>query len=366
MTERTTMPKAMTVSKLAGVKFITYSMTMKIITSLLIIFSFQLAFAKDCLQNRGSLDIGSGTTKGLVAEVNICEQKIIKILFEDRLPLSFNEALEKSPDQTIPQATLDEAIPQMNDLVNKMQELKPTQIKAVATSVFRVAKNGKQAAKKISEAIKVPITVITQDQEAELGFLSALAASKTSFTRQTINKVIVWDIGGGSMQMYADHNGKKEIYKGNLASVTFKNEVLKVLQFKDPKTTTSPNPIATNREAAIQLAKNHAYQNVPKYFKENAPTATWLGVGGVLSASIQNQTSKEKSEFTQEELNQTLIERSKLSDAQLKGDYKSTDITNMALVLGYMKALKIEKVETVKASLGEGLLLKDFMSPQKK
>src|SRR5438445_5776364 len=114
MTDKITVPKAMSVAELAGVKFITYSRTMKIFTSLLIIFSFHFVFAQTCLQNWGSLDIGSGTTKGLVAEVNVCEQRIVKIIFEDRLPLSFNEALEKSEAQIIPQTTLDEAIPKMN------------------------------------------------------------------------------------------------------------------------------------------------------------------------------------------------------------------------------------------------------------
>ncbi len=338
---------------------------MKIISSLLIIFSFHFVLAKNCLQNRGSLDIGSGTTKGLVAEVDICEQKIVKIIFEDRLPLSFSEALEKSTDKKIPQTMLDEAIPQMNAMVTKMQQLNPTQIKAVATSVFRVAKNGQEVAKKISNAIKVPVHIITQDQEAELGFLSALATTKLSVTRQSLNKIIVWDIGGGSMQMYADNNGKHQIYKGNLASVTFKNKVLEVLQFKNPKNSSSPNPLGNNREAAIQLAKNHAYQNVPGYFKKHALSALWIGVGGVLSSSIQDQTGKEKSEFTQDEITQTLLEKSKLSDTRLKGDYKTTDVTNLALVLGYMKALNIQKVETAKASLGQGLLLKDFMSAVK-
>ncbi|MDG0817248.1 Ppx/GppA phosphatase family protein [Bdellovibrio svalbardensis] len=339
---------------------------MKIFTSLLFTFSFHFVSAETCLQNRGSLDIGSGTTKGLVAEVNVCEQRIEKIVFEDRLPLSFNEALEKSPDQNIPQAMLDEAIPKMNAMLVKMQEHKPINIEAVATSAFRVAKNGTAAAKQISNGIKIPVTVISQEQEAELGFFSALAGTKTSLTRQSLNKIIVWDIGGGSMQMFAYNNGKPQIYKGDLASVTFKNKVLQVLQFKDPKNNTSPNPLEKNREAALQLAKNHANQNVPSYFKKKAPTATWLAVGGVLSTSTQDQVNKEKSEFTQEELNKTLIERSKLNDTQIHTDYKTTDITNLALVLGYMQALKIQKVETIKASLGQGLMIKDFITKNKK
>lgn len=357
------MPKAMIVVELAGVKFITYSRTMKIFTSLLITFSFHFVFAQNCLQNRGSLDIGSGTTKGLIAEVDICEKKIIKVIFEDRLPLSFNEALEKSSQKIIPDNTVNEAIPQMRSLVAKMQEFKPTSIKAVATSVFRVANNGQNVAKNISTALQIPVTVITQEQEAELGYLSALAVSNAFVNNKTLpsaSNIIVWDIGGGSMQMYAVKNGTHHVYKGDLASVTFKNKVLQVLQFKDPKTSSSPNPLGKNREAALQLAKNHAYLNVPEYFKKTAPEALWIGVGGVLSSSVQNQTVKAKAEFSQEELNQVLITGSQLNDSQIQSEYRITDITNLALVLGYMQALKIQKIETVKASLGQGLLLKEL------
>lgn len=329
-------------------------MAMKILTSLSIILFVQNVFAINCLENRGSLDIGSGTTKGLVAEVDVCHQKIVKVLFEDRLPLAFNEAMEKNPDQTIPSATVDEAVPKMKALIARMQEQKPTHIFAVATSVFRVAKNGSNVAKALSEKTGVNIEVISQDQEAELGFLSALAQKEIG----NVNGVVVWDIGGGSMQMYARDNRQVKIFKGNLASVTFKNEVLKVLKFKSPNDNASPNPLAQDRFSAIQLAKNHAYRNVPEWFKEHAGSSRWIGVGGVLASSIQDQVEKKANEFSQEGLAKTLEERSKLRDDQIQSDYRITDVTNLALVLGYMRALSISKVETVKASLGQGLLLK--------
>lgn len=351
---------------LAGVKFISYSRTMKIITSLLILFSFNFVLAEPCQENRASIDIGSGTTKGLVAEVDVCQKKIVKVLFENRLPLGFNEAMEKAGKQNIPAEMTKLAIPQMQNLLSQMNEFHPKVIQAVATSVFRVAKNGKEVAREISRALKIKVTVISQNEEAKLGYLSAISQVNPPPDQQ----LIVWDIGGGSMQMYAEPRSKKEhnktnpseIYKGDLASVTFKNKVLQTLQFKDPKNNPSPNPLGVNKDAAVQLAKNHASLNVPAYFKINAPKAYWIGVGGVLSESIQNQVNKDAKHFTQQELVETLSDKAKLNDEQLKGDYKVTDVTNLALVLGYMKALSILEVETVKASLGQGLLYRDLHS----
>ena len=315
-----------------------------------------IAYANPCHENRAALDLGSGTTKAYVATVDTCEKKIVNVLFEERLPLAFNEALEKSPAREIPDATVQEYTPRIELLLQKVKTYNVKRINAVTTSVFRVAKNGQAVAKGISKKLDIPIEVISQEQEAELGYWSALAQRGITNT----DNLIVWDIGGGSMQMYSREKGKVHIFEGNLASVTFKNQILQVLQFKDPKKESSPNPFARQREAALQLAKNHAYLNVPAYFKAKAPTARWVGVGGVISMSVQKQVQAGGSEFTQSALEETLKVRSQLKDSEIQSEYRISDVSNLALVLGYMKALKIEKVETAQASLGQGLIFKNL------
>jgi len=319
-----------------------------------LVFTHSLASfaAVPCEERHGALDFGSGTTKAFAAVVDVCQKKIVEVLLDERMPLALNEALEKSATQEIPAEIIDGAIPHFKRLMLKMKELNVSTVKAVATSVFRVAKNGAATAQRISQALQIPVEVISQEKEAELGYWSALAQKNIPAGE----KVIVWDIGGGSMQMYARWKNKVHVFQGNLASVTFKNEILQVLQFKDPKRVSSPNPLARQREAAVQLAKNHAYLHVPSFFKEHAQKARWLGVGGVLSMSVQRQVKKGAAEFNSEELAETLKIRSVLSDAQIESDYHVTDISNLALVLGYMQALKIPQVETVQASLGQGLI----------
>ncbi|WP_347357617.1 hypothetical protein [Bdellovibrio sp.] len=322
----------------------------------LISLSSATVWAQPCLENRAALDLGSGTTKAYVATVDTCEKKIVKVIFEDRLPLAFNEALEKSADGTLSEKVIQEATPRIQALLGKVKTYEVKRITAVATSVFRVAKNGRAVAQGLAKDLQIPVEVISQEQEAELGYWSALAQKNISDTRN----LIVWDIGGGSMQMYSREKGKVHIYEGDLASVTFKNRILQVLQFKDPKNHSSPNPIGLQREASLQLAKNHAYLNVPAYFKKMAPSARWVGVGGVISMSVQRQVNKAASEFTQSDLNEALKQRVWLKDAEIDSDYRISDISNMALVLGYMQALKIDKIETAQASLGQGLIFKNL------
>lgn len=327
-------------------------MKFRIFVFCLVLISFSQVWAKDCERRLGALDFGSGTTKAFAAVVDVCNKKFIKVLYEDRIPLALNEALERSSDKIVPETIIAEAMPRFLTLLQKMKDLQVTQIKAVATAVFRTAKNGTMLAKKISTELQVPVTVISQEQEAELGYWSALAQKEVSAQES----VIVWDIGGGSMQMYSREKGKVHIYQGDLAAVTYKNKILEVLQFKNPKIIASPNPIGENREAALQLAKNHAYMNVPKYFKDRATQTRWIGVGGVLSLSVQRQVQNGAGEFSRKALDQVLRQRVFLKDTEIDSDYRISDISNLALVLGYMQALNIAKVETVQSSLGQGLI----------
>lgn len=320
---------------------------------LLFVTISETAGAKVCQEKQGALDFGSGTTKAFAALVDVCEKKVIEVIFEDRLPLALNEALEKSPQKEIPSGIIDEALPQFQVMLQKMKAHDVKKIHGIATAVFRSAKNGTQVIERIAKSLQVSVQIISQEKEAELGFWSAIAQKNLSIK----DPIIVWDIGGGSMQMYALRGKETHVFQGDLASVSFKNKILEDLQFKDPKQVSSPNPIGHNKDAALQIAKNHAYTHVSEFFKKEAPTARWIGVGGVLSMSVQKQTKKGFAEFTQAELDKTLRERVFLRDDQISSDYKISDISNLALVLGYMQALQIPKVETAQASLGQGLLL---------
>jgi exopolyphosphatase / guanosine-5'-triphosphate,3'-diphosphate pyrophosphatase len=336
----------------------------QILSSLIVFFVIlspvSVSFAKsDCRQKHGALDIGSGTTKAFAAWIDVCKMELIEAIFDEQIPIAFNEALEKSATGEIPANLVNEAGTKIGELTKKMRALEIKEISAIATSALRKATNGPEVAQIISEKTGITVKIISQDEEAEIGYVSALAQAKLPEADR--NNVIVWDIGGGSMQMLFRENGTTSIFKGDLASVNFKNRIIQELQRNDPKTTLTPNPLKSQRMKAVNLARDHARKNVPTEFKKRAPRATWIGIGGVLSISARNQVTKElkkdSNSFTRSDLERTLKARAALTDEQIGGDYKTTEITNLALVLGYMQALEIKKVETAKANLTQGWLL---------
>ena len=333
----------------------------------------------DCLENRMAVDIGSGSTKVLIAEVNFCLQTIQKIHFKESHPLKIKELLLENKNQ-IPDSVLEEATKVILSWKEKHQNLKLQKYTAVATEVFRQAKNGNQILKKISDATQIPIERIDQILEAKIGFYSALSLSQNS-----ADEIVVWDIGGGSMQITSLAGPRKfNFYQGRLASVNFKDIILDLKNKNLKEQAKSPNPLGPKlTSTAIAKAERYAKLSVPGDIKQDLKSKKLLGIGGVHFYSVYRQvetlktpqkqpelekslpgkkaevkiTSQTEKFFTSAEIQKVLDQKMNFNDKQLEGSYPETDITNLALVLGFMKALNVDKVVVWPADLTFGLIV---------
>ena len=319
------------------------------------IFIASSAFAKNCQEVRMGLDIGSGSTKIMVAKVDFCQNKILEVLENDSRPVSYNEDLEKSKDGNLSSEIIAKGEATLAEMIAKGRKFKPRKSYAVATSVFRKASNGTDVIKGFARKMKMPMEVISQEEEARLGYLSV----KSTMPEVENKNIIVWDIGGGSMQMFSlDKNKRPQRYLGDLASVTFKNMVIEVLQEKDPKVVTTPNPIGDKRDQVVALARSYSKLHVPLELKNAMSDHVIIGVGGVHAHSIRNQIGTKEAFYTLAELEKASKTQVKKSDKDLEGDYRSTDVTNLLLVQGFMEGLGIKEVRVVNASLIQGVLFR--------
>ncbi|CAN5428616.1 hypothetical protein BH10BDE1_BH10BDE1_04840 [soil metagenome] len=342
-----------------------------------------------CLKRRGAIDIGSGSTKAFAAVVDVCQnpKRVVEKLFDEKVKISFGESVEGSTSIEFSNDVITDASAKIATFVEQMNAKNLQSIDLVATAAFRKAKNGAAAANLISDAIvarlkgsthlsaeSLRIQILTQEKEAELGARSAV--SNLPASPNSSETLIVWDIGGGSMQMFAKPapssvttaSAAPTLFAGDLASVTFKNRVIKEIQKKDPTLVKSPNPLkpspkSSDVKKAVTMARDDAKKNVPDFFKHGGAAARWIGIGGVLAISVQKQVERESGgsghhgeSFTAKDVSTTLDARATRKDEEIESDYRETEVTNLALVLGYMEALKIDKVETVEASLTQGLV----------
>ncbi|MGC1001701.1 phosphatase [Pantoea agglomerans] len=321
------------------------------------LFFAAAAQADRCQQIRAGLDIGSGTTKIAVARVNVCQLRIEKMLYQDQRAVAWNEALAHSTDNQLSPAMTHEGAAALQQLLTQAQRFHPQRISGVATAVFRNASNGQAVIEQLQRQTGAQISIISQQQEAKLGFLSAKAALNDPAIRD--EQLLVWDIGGGSMQMTAwrQQAGKPvaDIYQGKLASVTLKNFILTVL--KNSPEAKSPNPIGSWRQSVLRFVQFYAANEVSPQIKQDLASRQVIGIGGVHGFSIRNQLPGKPHRYSLTALSQLSQQQVWKGDSELPGDYRVTDVSNLLLVEGYMQALKINEVTIVEASLIQGVLL---------
>lgn len=311
--------------------------------------------AEDCHKIRAAFDIGSGSTKVKVAKINICYQKIEEILYEAAQPVGYHEDLTARKTGEFSKEILSKGFQILKQLHEQTLEYKVDEFFGVATSAFRDAINGEQFLQKVHKELGIKVIIISQELEAKLGFIGASA-----IRTKDIKDIVVWDIGGGSMQMSTlDSDGKFIIYKGNIASVSFKEYLMKELQNKDLSKSTTPNPISTDdMKASLLTANKLAKVEIPSVIKEKIVAgAEIIGIGGVFSYSIQGQLNNAESVFNITQLSEALKLRIGMTDHEIGSKYASTEISNLILVAGFMNGLKIEKIRTGFINLADGLLI---------
>lgn len=333
------------------------------------IFLFAISFSalslgggstgSDCHEVRAAFDIGSGATKMKVAKVNTCLQKIEEILLEADEPVKYKESLQNSSDNKLDEDIQDRGVKALAKLKSQAEQYRPESYLAVATSAFRTASNGQAFAEKMSDATGVQVRVIDQEAEARLGFAAA-----TRIASGDMKNLVVWDIGGGSMQIISyTGESKFSIYQGKMASASFKSHIIKKIKNQDTKKTESPNPIgAKDAKAALEEAKEFAKLTVPAEIKKRIKSgAQIVGIGGVHSQSIMGQLARDGRNighsYSLKDLDKAIDKSILMGDEQIGGAYASTEASNLILVKGFMKELEIDEVRTGRINLADGLLL---------
>jgi exopolyphosphatase/guanosine-5'-triphosphate,3'-diphosphate pyrophosphatase len=329
---------------------------MRIQIIVLLTFFSVNTLASECLTTRAAFDIGSGSTKMKVAQVDTCKQKIIKMLIDHSVPVAYKQALEESKNNQLPRSIINTGIMAIKSLKLKAAIHSPSSYIAVATSAFRTSANGEEAAEQIAKATGIKIKIISQKEEAKIGFVGA-----ATFSDKDLKKTIVWDIGGGSMQI-TSYKGKDEfeIYEGKLAAVSFKNHIIEDVQKKNPRRITTPNPIGQGVfKKALQDAKEHSMTTIPLAMREKLKRddVEIIGIGGVHYYSIGRRIEKGDG-YTLAMLNKFIDKVLNKNDLQLGGGkYVSTDVSNAILVAGFMQSLGIKKVRSAKVNMANGLLV---------
>lgn len=327
-----------------------------------------------CIQNRGAIEIGSGVTKAQLAMVDICLQKVVSTFWTKDFKIDFKANISQNfklnGEKKFSTEILQLAHQSISEIIKTAERynIAPTEIRGVATAAFRESTNANNFIDQILKTQNLKITIISQIAEAKLGYFSIYSLFKNPNQR-----FFVWDIGGGSMQITSkdpkDHSFT--IFTGQLASVSFKNFLIETIQKKSTLNSSTPNPI-TKKEAekGLEFSQNHAKDFVQPEIKKTIKTSLVYGIGGVLAISlpkqILGQNSISNTIENQNGLNLTItlkdIEKRiemnlNKKDSELNSKYAETDVSNLILVAGYMRALGIKEYFVGSVNNTSGILL---------
>ncbi len=303
-----------------------------------------------CMERRTAFDIGSASMKMKTATVDVCRPNVVEIIGQKEIKVPFAENILHRQFSLEIQNT---GIDQLQALKKQAQGTGAERFAGAATAAFREAQNTPLYLEEVKNKTGIPIRVISQDEEAILGYQAAV-----SRMGQAPENVIVWDIGGNSMQITMKDSGRRYlIYRGLLASISFKNQINEKIHHQTGANK-SPNPIGKqNLQAALTIAMKTA-EEVPDEIKKSMrrEATAVIGIGGVHNQSLRKQTGNIRV-YRQDDLASALQTRLDLDDAAIGGHYADTDVSNLILVLGFMKKLDIGEVHLMDVNLTDGILV---------
>lgn len=316
---------------------------------------------------RAVFDIGSLTTKMIVADVDTEQNRIIKILLKDTRQVGYKNHIERPHgDKRVTSDFVQKGIGALSELKAEAEALQPApqEYAAVATASLRSARNSDDVIKAIEGHLKIPVSMISQEEEARLGFEGAVAQ-----TGVDPDKALVWDTGGGSMQMITrSPKGKLETYGNELGFIPFTHQVIKTIQNKQIMDDASPNPLSAHQaQQAVQMAADFT-EEIPLFVQEKSadPSTTVIAIGALYYATHGSHETRlpEKGEdtFTRDQIEHMLRAGINKTDQELiKATHPAIPVTvhctSLVLILGFMRGLRLKEILTAEVNMTNGLLL---------
>ena len=312
-----------------------------------------------CVLRRVAYDIGSGTTKVKVADIDRCRGVLLKLHFAEDAPMPYGDDVAGSMPGFSPQ-TMDEGVQVLRRFATQAAKFKPDESAAVATSAFRKADNGAVMADRIRRELDIPVSIITQLQEARIGFVAAVIMSGAE-----PKDAVVWDVGGRSMQISSlQDNGRMFIYRGKFASGQMRDYVIREVKGQ-PSTVRTPNPLSkAEAKRARTFAESYATEQVPPHLQKKLANQDTVVVGiGALKYYGDKPAKEDGAVCTRTVLDVDIGNLVGKSDDEIGGSYASTAVTNRLLLAGFMSALQIDVVQLADIDLTDGVFFENEYWP---
>jgi len=306
-----------------------------------------------CIERRAIYVVSSGSTKVKIADVDFCQSRIKKVIYENAYPVDYAGDHSHSKIGLLSVTVRKAGLGALEKLKTEADSKNPKKSVAIMTGIFRKASNAEAYRAQLQKKLGIRVKIVSHDLEARYDFESVRAS-----THSDPERLVVWDIGASTMQFSAKKEGAWVMDSKEMASLPFKVEFIRKILRKDPKKVHSPNPVgAENAEKGVALARKVAHSiSGDMKFEISDPKVEIVGIGGVHRFSIAGQTGL-KNYYQLKDVQTALRKQAKKTDLQIGGEYSATEVSNLMLIAGFLEELAIRKVRIGKGDVADGVLL---------
>ncbi len=147
-----------------------------------------------------------------IADVDTETNQIVNTLYQTVRSVKLGKDLTASSDGYLSQEIQKKLIDTLSVMKTDTAEFASKQWFGIGTSVFRKAKNGLDLLGRIQKELDLTILLVPQIEEGEIGFFTAVAASKMN-----AEDVNAWDSGSASFQISTLTEGHIEMFGAEFA-----------------------------------------------------------------------------------------------------------------------------------------------------
>lgn len=288
-------------------------------------------------------DVGSGSTKVLVADVDPLSQKILQILDSKIYIIPFSKDMTASGEPRFSDEIQKKTLEIFTQVKNEFEIFHPTEWSGIATASARKAENGQDLFNQIKKELGIDIAIIPASEEARLGFLTALASS--GLTKENL---ISYDSGSGSFQIASEIDGKFEIIEGNLGIIPATKILLTEIRgLPLDALALTPNPISIEEAAKLVLNLQKRLPNISQGFKKKLKdsNASIVGIGNETFIFYYGAQAVGKNTYTKEELWDAIQTLCGKTDQELpKFAKKEEGLVGIILLYSVMDGLGIQQI----------------------
>lgn len=169
---------------------------------------FFLALLPICLfaETTGTIDIGSNTLRIMVADVDLKNKTIEKVLFAKEYEMPLKEDLRKNG------AVSEELQKKVIDLLLQVKKDQTVPFTGIGKAIFRKAKNSDAFLEKIKEETGIEIVKVSENEEGDLNWETAVILSQLPE-----ESVVSFDSAEASFRITTKVDGAFETIKGDIS-----------------------------------------------------------------------------------------------------------------------------------------------------